>query len=184
MKKTDLSKFSNKATYQHPSMLYRLLWMLCSRLFLETRLPLLVSFKVLVLRAFGAKIGKGVVLKPSLKIKYPKYLSVGDHSWIGETVWIDNFVPVAIGANVCVSQNAYLLTGNHNYKKTTFDLITGSIVLEYGVWIGAKTIVCPGVTCKSHAVLSVGSVASTNLEAYSIYRGNPAVFLKKRDITE
>lgn len=107
-------------------------------------------------------------------------LSVGNHAWIGEDVWIDNLVEVTIGDSACLSQGAMLLTGNHNFKRSTFDLIVGSITLEDGVWIGAKAIVCPGVTCKSHSVLSVGSVATKDLEPYSIYQGNPAVKVRDR----
>jgi putative colanic acid biosynthesis acetyltransferase WcaF len=75
-----------------------------------------------------------------------------------------------------------LLCGNHDFKKSTFDLIIGEIHLEEGVWIGAKALVWPGVTCKSHAVLSVESVASKNLEPFTIYRGNPAVKVRNRVI--
>ncbi|MGC8803729.1 MAG: colanic acid biosynthesis acetyltransferase WcaF, partial [Bacteroidales bacterium] len=75
---------------------------------------------------------------------------------------------------------ALLLTGNHNYRLPTFDLMAKTITLEDGVWIGAKAIVCPGITAYSHAVLTVGSVATTNLEGYSIYSGNPAQKIKNR----
>jgi putative colanic acid biosynthesis acetyltransferase WcaF len=75
-----------------------------------------------------------------------------------------------------------LLTGNHNYKKTTFDLMVGEIVLHDGVWIGAKAVVCPGVTCHEHSVLSVGSIANSDLEARGIYQGNPAQKVKERVI--
>jgi len=75
-----------------------------------------------------------------------------------------------------------LLTGNHNYKTVAFDLEVYAIIIEDGAWIGAKTVVCPGVICHSHAVLSVGSVAMKNLEAYQIYAGNPAVRVREREI--
>ena len=129
---------------------------------------------------FRASIGSGVVIKPRVTIKYPWKLVVGDHSWIGEQVWIDNLDQVTIGANVCISQGALLLCGNHDYKKPTFDLITGPIVLENGVWIGAKASLAPGVTCGSHSVLSMGSVASKDLEAWTVYQGNPAVAVRER----
>ena len=87
-----------------------------------------------------------------------------------------------IGNNVCISQDAILMCGNHNYKKVSFDLMVGDITLEDGVWVGAKCLVCPGVTLHSHAVLSVASVASTDLERYGIYRGNPAIKIKTRII--
>ena len=87
-----------------------------------------------------------------------------------------------IGANCCISQGAMLLCGNHNFSVSSFDLIVGDITLEEGVWLGAKSIVTPGVTCGSHSVLTVGSVASNDLEAYSINRGNPAEKIKSRVI--
>lgn len=142
------------------------------------------GIKVWLLRIFGAKVGYGVTIKPRANIKYPWHLTIGNHVWIGEGVWIDSLVSVNIGNHVVLSQGAMLLTGNHNYKKTSFDLVLGEIILEDGVWIGAKSVVGPGVTCKSHSVLSVSSVASSNLEAYTIYRGNPAVKVKERVVEE
>ena len=120
------------------------------------------------------------MIKPKVNIKYPWKLSIGKNTWIGESVWIDNLDHVNIGANVCISQGAMLLTGNHDFRKDTFDLIVKPIVLEDGVWIGAKSIVCPGVICFSHSILAVGSVSSKNLAAYTVYRGNPAVAIAKR----
>jgi putative colanic acid biosynthesis acetyltransferase WcaF len=122
------------------------------------------------------------LIKPSVNIKYPWFLSIGDYCWIGENVWIDNLTHVSIGNNVCISQGAMLLTGNHDFTKTTFDLIVKPIVIEDGVWIGAKSVVCPGVYCESHAVLSVQSVATKRLNAYAIFRGNPAQSVKSREI--
>ena len=85
------------------------------------------GFRRFLLRLFGAKIGKKVIIRPSVKVTYPWKLSIGDYSWIGEDVWIDNLEQVIIGSNVCISQGAMLLCGNHNYKKVTFDLIIGEI---------------------------------------------------------
>lgn len=117
-----------------------------------------------------------------MQIKFPWRLQIGDHSWVGENVWIDNLVAVEIGAHVCISQGAYLFTGNHNYKKTTFDLMVSPIDIKDGAWIGAKAIVCPGATVGSHAVLTAGSVATGNLDEFGIYQGNPAVKVRQRDI--
>jgi putative colanic acid biosynthesis acetyltransferase WcaF len=90
---------------------------------------------------------------------------------------------VNIGAHVCLSQGVMLLTGSHNYKKTTFDLLTKELFLENGVWIGAGAIVTSGITAASHSVLTSGSVATKNMEPYSIYQGNPAIKIRKRDIS-
>jgi len=92
---------------------------------------------------------------------------------------IDNLDQVSIADNVCLSQGTMLLRGNHNYKSQSFDLMVSPIVLEEGVWIGVKAIVCPGVHRHSHSVLSVGSsVATADLEPYTIYQGNPAQAVK------
>lgn len=140
--------------------------------------------KVHLLRLFGAKIGKGVLIKPRVNIKYPWNLSIGDNSWIGEDVWIDNLAPVTIGSNVCISQGVMLLCGNHNYKRPTFDLMIKPIDIEDGVWVGAQSVVCPGVTMHSHSVLAVGSIVSKDLLPFSIYRGNPAVIVAERVMFE
>ncbi len=159
-----------------------LLWFLLNPVFVNTYLPIPVGLKNSLLRLFGAKIARGVVIKPAVNIKYPWLLTVENDVWIGEKVWIDNLAPVHIGANACLSQGAMLLCGNHDFRKPTFDLIVKSITLEEGAWIGAQAVVCPGVTVHSHAVLAVGSVATKPLEAYGVYQGNPAVFVKKREI--
>ncbi len=172
----------NNDEYNPGTTVKKTLWYFANMFFFKTMLPFSSSFKVKVLKFFGAKVGSGVVIKPDVNIKYPWFLEIGDHVWIGEGVWIDNLAKVTIGSHVSLSQDAYLLTGSHDYKKETFDLILGEIVLEEGVWIGAKATVCPGVTCKSHSVLSVGSVATDDMEAYGIYQGNPAVFKRKRVI--
>ena len=137
-----------------------------------------------LLRLFGANIGKGVIIKPSVIIKYPWNLSIGDYTWIGENVWIDNLSQVTIGSNVCISQGAMLLCGNHNYKRPTFDLIVKPIIIEDGAWVGAQSTVCPGVTMHSHSVLAVGSITSKDLAPFSIYRGNPAIKVADRIISE
>lgn len=180
--RTDLSKYNNEWYDPGAGRLKRFAWYCVNMIFFQSYLLPLSSLKVSLLKLFGAKIGQGVVIKPAVNIKYPWYLEIGDHSWIGENVWIDNLTKVTIGKHVCLSQGAMLLTGNHHYKKVTFDLMVEGITLEDGVWIGARSLVCPGVTCFSHAVLSAQSVATGNLEPYHIYAGNPAQKTRERVI--
>lgn len=180
--KTDLSSYNNSWYNPGGGGIKRMLWYFTNVLFFLNPLNPISSIKVYLLRLFGAKIGKGVVIKPSVNIKYPWLLAIGDYTWIGENVWIDNLAQVTIGSNCCLSQGAMLLCGNHNYKKATFDLIVKPITLEDGVWIGAKATVCPGVTAHSHSILTVGSVASKNLDSNSIYSGNPSILIRSRII--
>lgn len=179
--KTDLSQYNN-SWYKPGSAVKRALWYLVNVLVFKNALFPFSGAKTFMLRLFGAKVGKGVVIKPCVNIKYPWKLILGNYVWIGEGVWIDNLDTVDIGNSVCISQGAMLLCGNHHYKKTTFDLIVQPILLEDGVWIGAKSVVAPGVQCRSHSILSLGSVANSEMEAYSIYSGNPAVKVRDRII--
>lgn len=157
-------------------------WFICSVILVRNPLIPFSSIRKWVLILFGAKIGKGVRIRPGVQIKFPWKLSIGDHVWIGEHSWIDNLTNVTIGDHVCISQGAYICTGNHDHKSAGFELIMKPITLEDGVWIGAKAIVAPGVTCHSHSILTAGSVATKNMDAYGIYQGNPAVKMKERII--
>ncbi|NJN27364.1 MAG: colanic acid biosynthesis acetyltransferase WcaF [Cyclobacteriaceae bacterium] len=182
MANVDLSTYNNSWYHPGAGILKRSLWHMVNHLIFTHGLLPFSSLKIRILRWFGAKVGLGVNIKPSVNIKYPWLLELGDHVWIGEKVWIDNLAMVTIGSHVCLSQGAMLLTGNHDFSRSTFDLKVGAISLENGAWIGAKAIVCPGVLCGAHSILSVASVATKNLEAHGIYRGNPAVKVKTRTV--
>lgn len=182
VQKTDLSKFDNAWYSPGRSILTRSIWYVCNACLLNSYFPF-YSFKRSLLRIFGAKVGKGVVLKPRINIKYPWNLTIGDHVWIGENVWIDSLAKVTIGSNSCISQGAILLCGNHNYKKPSFDLIVKDILLEEGVWIGAGSMLGPGAICRSHSVLLAKSFTTGELVRYSVYRGNPAIKVKERLIS-
>ncbi len=181
MNSTNLANYNNKF-YRPGSIFKRAAWFLFNLLVFKSSLFPFYTIKVLLLKLFGASIGRGLIIKPGVSIKYPWFLRIGDFCWIGENVWIDNLAMVEIGNHVCISQGALLLCGNHDYNKPGFDLIVQPIVLEDGVWIGAKAIVCPGIICHNHAVLAAGSVASDNLASYSIYNGNPCTKIKDRNI--
>jgi len=141
------------------------------------------ALKRLMLRAFGARIGQNVTIKPQVKITFPWKLTIGDHVWLGEECWLLNLDRITIGNNVSISQRAFLCTGNHNYKSPTFDLVVKPITVEDGAWIGAGAWVGPGVKVGNHAVLAAGSVATKDLEPFGIYQGNPAASVKKRIIS-
>jgi putative colanic acid biosynthesis acetyltransferase WcaF len=181
-------KETNNALYRATvhigaSRVKQMLWYLVNICFFKNPLNIISSSKAFLLKAFGAKLGKGVVIKPSVNIKYPWKLSIGNHTWIGEGVWIDNLSEVMIGSNVTLSQGALLLTGSHNHTRVTFDFISLPIILEDGVWIGAKAVVFGGVTCGSHSILGIASVAETDLKPYLIYKGNPSIAVLERVIS-
>lgn len=161
--------------------LVQFIWIFFNALFLKNSWFVFMGFKIYLLRSFGAKIGEGTVIKNNVNIKFPWKLVMGNDVWLGEGVWIDNLDHVTIGNDVCISQGALLLTGNHDYRSTSFDYRNEPITIGNGVWIGAKTVVCPGVVCGDDSILTVGSIATKNLKAQGIYQGNPAVFIRQRE---
>lgn len=138
------------------------------------------GWRAWLLRRFGAIVGQGVVIKPHVRVKFPWKLSIGDHSWIGERVWIDNLAQVTIGSNCCISQGAYLCTGSHRWDKDTFDLETKPIVIEGECWVGAMARIAPGVRIGQGAVLTLGAVVAGELDGGYVYGGHPAVALRPR----
>lgn len=142
------------------------------------------KFKVTLLRCFGANIGQSVRIKPGVKIKFPWRLKVGNYVWIGENAWLDNLAPITLEDHVCLSQDVYLCTGNHDWNDPNFRLILGSIHIEQGSWIAARAAIGPGVRVGQGAVLGLGGVTGRSLEPMTIYIGNPAQPLKKRRVTE
>ena len=181
-KEVHLSTFTSKTFNKGKNFIVQIIWYFINALFIRASWNPFIKFKIIVLKLFGAKIGKGVILKNNINIKFPWNLTVGDNCWIGENVWIDNLDKVYIGNDVCISQGALLLTGNHDYTKTSFNYRNGAIIIENGVWIGAKSVVCPGVTAYTHSILTVGSIATHNMEKYGIYQGNPAKMIRVRVI--
>ncbi|MBU0762314.1 MAG: WcaF family extracellular polysaccharide biosynthesis acetyltransferase [Candidatus Altiarchaeota archaeon] len=157
-----------------------ILWYLVNCVFFKSSLPLPCRVRIFLLRLFGAKIGRSLFIQHSVNIKYPWRLEVGDNVWIGENVWIDNLDWVRIGSNSCISQGACVFTGNHDYKKETFDFFSKPVTIEESVWVGAKSIICPGAVLKSHSVLCIGSVVKKDTESNMVYSGNPAKPIRKR----
>lgn len=180
----DLSLFSSRGYNKGASTIKIILWYFVNAFFVRCSWNVLGKTKKIILAFFGAKIGSGIVIKNEVIIKYPWYFKAGKNVWLGEKCWIDNIARVELGDNVCISQGALLLTGNHDYKKADFPYRNGDIKIEDGAWIGARAVVCSGVTVHSHAVLTAGSVATKDLDAYGVYQGNPAVKIRCRHIDD
>ena len=138
------------------------------------------KFKVWILCCFGAEVGQNVRIKPGVRVKFPWRLRVGDYVWIGEDSWLDNVAPITIDSHVCISQDVYLCTGNHDWSHPDFKLIPTAIHIQQGSWIAARATVGPGVTIGQGAVLCLGSVTGRSLQPMTIYAGNPAQPIKLR----
>jgi putative colanic acid biosynthesis acetyltransferase WcaF len=145
--------------------LVQVLWYLCSALVFQSPWFPFSALKVWLLRLFGASVGRGVVIKPCVRIKFPWRLQIGDFVWIGESVWIDNLATVSIGSHVCISQGAYVCTGSHDHRMPTFDLITRPVMISDRVWICAKAVILPGTQIGPDCLIAAGAVICGKLHA-------------------
>ena len=164
------------------SLLWRSLWMFVGLPVFRSPWFAASGARVALLRLFGARIGEHVVIRQHVNVKYPWHLVIGDDCWIGEEAWIDSLTTVRLGKNVCLSQGAYLCTGNHDWSDPKFGLIVRPIELADGSWAGAKSILLPGARLGEGAIAAAGSVVSGSVPAWQIFAGNPAVFLRERRI--
>ncbi len=133
-----------------------------------------------LLRLFGAKIGRRVAIRPTVKIIYPWRLEIGDYSWIGDDVGLYTLGEIKIGKHVVISQKSYLCTGSHDLNSVAFDIFTKPILIEDQVWIAADVFVSPGVTIGRGSVVGARSSVFNDMPSGKICIGNPAYPIKDR----
>ena len=179
----DLTSYSAEAFQRGRSRIVEAAWLLAQALFVNSWIPG-TRHRVLLLRLFGASIGKGVTIKPYLRVKFPWRLAIGDHTWLGESLWIENLTEVRIGNHCCISQGAFLCTGSHDWSAAGFDLITRPIHVGDKAWICANAGLGPGTEMGEGAILTIGSVAVGKLDPWLIYSGHPAAQLRRRKILQ
>lgn len=155
-------------------------WYLVKIIFFLSSFPFPIFLKVFLLRVFGSKVGKGLVIKPRVNIHFPWKLSIGDNVWIGEEAFFLNFEKLSIGNNVCISQRAFLCGGNHDFRDPTMAYRNGPINLKDGCWIGASVFVGPNVSIGVDSILSAGSVVTKDVPNNVILKGNPASIVGQR----
>ena len=133
------------------------LWSVCELLFVTNSWQVSSRLRARVLRAFGARIGADVLLRPRLRVKFPWKLTIGDRAWIGEGVWIHNQDRVEIGADVVVSQDTFITTGTHAFRDD-MALRTRPVVIEDGVWLTARCMVLAGSHVGRNALVTPNTV--------------------------
>jgi len=153
-------------------------WWAVRALFFQTPLPWPSVLRVALLRAFGARVGAGVVIRARVNVTFPWRLAVGDHVWIGEEVLILSLAQVTIGSHCCISQRTFLCTGSHDFSSPAFTLRTAPIMIREGCWVAAAVFVGPGVTIGPGSMITAGSVATRDVPPGVIVRGNPAEVIK------
>ncbi|MFC5433786.1 putative colanic acid biosynthesis acetyltransferase [Microbacterium suwonense] len=148
-------------------MLWQAAWQLASSVLV---MPWFVPprIRIAVLRAFGAKIGKGVNFRAGVRVHWPWKLEIGDDSWIGERVWLLNLESIRIGSDVCVSQAAFLCTGSHDHRSPSFEFDNAPIRVEDGAWIAARATVLRGVTIGADAIVGATALVTKDVAAGAV----------------
>jgi putative colanic acid biosynthesis acetyltransferase WcaF len=157
----------------------RMLWVLVSSVFFQNPIPKVSRFRAALLRAFGARVGKGVIFGRNVYISFPWRLAVGDHVWIGDDVGILSMGQVTIESNVCVARRCYLSTASHDFRRKDFKLKVAPILIRQGSWIAIGSLVVAGVTIGEGVVVSAGSVVLRDVPANCLVRGNPAQIVRE-----
>lgn len=155
--------------------LWMLVWGVCRR-----GPRFLSRFRIALLRLFGARIGRQVLVCGNVKVLMPWNLEIADCTAISEGVDIYNFAKVRIGSNTVVSQRVWLCTGSHDYNDPTFPLTWKDISVGDATWIAAESFVAPGVQIGDGVVVAARSVVTRHLDNWSVYGGNPCALIKQR----
>ena len=176
----DLSKAKVPPGFRGRPAWFVQIWWIVQALLFHPSPQLLYGWRRFLLRLFGARIGRGVLIRPSVSVTYPWKLSIGDWSWIGDHVTLYTLGEITIGESAVVSQHSYLCTGSHDYTRPTFDLYAVPIHIESEVWLATNVFVSPGVTVKRGAIVGACSVVLKDVPAGMICAGNPLRVLRPR----
>jgi putative colanic acid biosynthesis acetyltransferase WcaF len=170
----DLERFRLPANFRGRSGFTVQMWWLVQATLFRGSPQLMYAFRRWLLRIFGARIGKGAIIRPTSTFTYPWKVTIGDYSWIGDDVVLYSLADITIGRNVVVSQKGYLCAGTHDYRSPTFDILGFPINIEDEAWLGADVFVAPGVTVGRGAVVGARSSVYTDLPPMMICVGTPA----------
>ena len=175
-----LDQFTLPPGFRGRSALVVQLWWLVQGTLFACSPQFMYGWRRFLLRLFGARIGKNVLVRPSVKVTYPWKLAIGDYSWIGDDVVLYTLGDIRIGEHAVVSQKSYLCTGSHDYSKPAFDIYAEPIVVEDEAWVSSDVFIAPGVTIGKGAVIGARSTVLEDMPAGMVCVGYPAKAIKPR----
>ena len=179
-----LDRFSLPPGFRGRPGWYVQLWWLVQALLFRPSPQVLYGWRRWLLRRFGARVGRGVLIRPSVRITYPWKLSIGDHAWIGDHVELYTLGEITIGAHAVVSQRCYLCTGSHDSTRVTFDIDAKPIAIGEQAWLATDVFVAPGVEIGAGTVVGARSSVFKSLPGGVIARGTPAAAVRERGRVE
>ncbi len=161
--------------------LIRFFWSIAYNILFKPSPVIFFAWRVLLLRAFGAKIKDKCKIYPTVKVWLPSNLRIGEGVIIGNNVELYNVAKITIDSEVTISQNSYLCTASHNIESASRELVSKPIKISTGAWIFSNAFISLDVTVNKGAIVAAGSVVVKNVKAFDVVGGNPAKFLKKRE---
>ena len=175
-----LNKFKLPKNFRGREGWYVQLWWLVQSFFFKPSPQILYGWRRFLLRLFGARIGKNVIIRPSVTITYPWKVRIGNYSWIGDNVELYSLGEIEIGNNVVISQKSYLCAASHDYTKEDFPIWSKKITIEDECWLATDVYVAPGVTIGKGTIVGARSSVFKNLPAGKVCVGSPAKPIKDR----
>lgn len=178
--KQDLSGFKLPKKFRGKNVINVQIWWFVQATFFRYSPQFLYSWRRFILRLFGARIGKKVIIRPTVTITYPWKVSIGDYSWIGDDVVLYSLGNITIGQNTVISQKSYLCAGSHDYLKEGFPIFSKEIRISDECWLATDVFVAPGVNIGNKTIVGARSSVFKNLPDNKICYGNPAQPIKDR----
>lgn len=174
----DIPQHLRNRNYPSGTQLKRVLWAFAEPCFRFSPAPC-HGWRNFLLRIFGARIGAGVRLHPSVRVTFPWHLDIADHVVVGRGAQLYALAPITVDSHVLISQGVHLCAGSHDYRQPHFPIAHAPIVVRTGTWIAAEAFIGPGVTIGAGCVIGARAVAMRDIEAGSVATGNPAQVVKK-----
>lgn len=176
----DLTRFKMPPNFRgRPAFVVQLWWLVQATLFRWSP-QFAYGFRAFLLRVFGARVGQGVVIRPSVTITYPWKMTIGDYAWVGDEAVLYSLGEIAIGANAVVSQRSYLCAADHDYTKLNFPIRSNKIVIGEKAWLAADVFVAPGVTIGEGTVIGARSSVFKDMPSGMVCFGYPCKVIKAR----
>lgn len=176
----NLIKYKTPKGFRGKSKVAVQLWWIVQATFFRWSPQIMYGWRRFLLRAFGAKIGKGVIIRSSAQITYPWKISIGDYSWIGDEVVLYSLGDIEIGSNTVISQRSYICTGSHQYNSEGFNIYAKKISIGNKCWLATDVYIAPDVTIGDATIVGARSSVFKDLPPNKVCKGNPAKPFKDR----
>jgi len=170
----DLASFRNPKGFRGRSAVTVQLWWIIQSTLFRLSPQFMYPWRRFLLRLFGAKIGKGVLIRPGVKVTYPWKLTIGDYVWVGDGTELYTLAPITIGSHVAIAQDVAIITGSHRFRQMSFDIYALPIRIENECWLCAGSFVHQDVVVRRGSVIGARAVVQKSTEPFSVNAGFPA----------